>query len=348
MNSERRRKKGLQNQPRGKFRKLQTYETDTEIDQPQNLQTYEDTQTPNENLSEFETYDASQENIEPEQDLGIRLNDPNNVPIADELASENKTAAGKFFGFIRNRFDDVTEDWKLKKEAKSNAYKQWIAQKPQVYEQRYLERFQNNDLNNSDRFNDVIQNFTTGARNVGRALGGNITPDRVMGFKGTILGPLPTGGYNTMQQMPGQQFPVTGLQNQYSSMPSQYTQPGVVGSQVPRYSGAPTNAPPGSQWARVVKVDKYGKKRSYLRKVSMPGQQPMQIQNMQNQMQMNMQPQQPMQMPNPLGVNYSSGRLNELSSTSHSISMDNLVSSVKNKAIRNSMEPGFNPDKYLK
>ena len=350
--------------PRGKFQVTQDHYNNYENAENTNISNLDqyDTTTPQEDTS----YDVGEET--PSQDpikleeynstaqpKMISLNGSNTVPASDIVeGDDNKTTAGKFFGFIRNRFDEVTDDLKAKKEAKAQAYNQWLKQRPNIYQEQYLKQFQNSALPGNDRFSELLKNISSGAKQIGSSLGGNISPDRVMGFKGTILGPLPTGGNTILQQMqmtPQQQYPGT--------VPNMYQQPGMVGSQVPRYSAAPQNAQPGSQWARVVKIDRYGKKRSYLRKMTMPGQQS-QLQPMSNTMQQNINPMQ-MTMPNPMGVKYSQENMDSLarldsginledfarSNSKSGISMDNLINDVKIKA-NFSKQTAFNPDNYLK
>jgi hypothetical protein len=84
------------------------------------------------------------------------------------------------------------------------------------------------------------------------------------------------------------------MRNLMPQQPQEYLQPGVPGSQVPKYSAAPYGSDPNAVYARVIKVDRFGKKRSFLRKMRVPetGQQGMNIPNIGQNSFRNVTPQQ--------------------------------------------------------
>ena len=346
MNSERRRRKGLEKAPRGFNKNVKPYYDSQSVDKPDatvaGMETYETTpeqQTQVINDPNLETYDSNQE--------APSLKSLETVPVGQGDENSEKNVAARFFGFIRNKFDDATDDWKQRKQIKEDAYQQFLANKPMAlrenYENQYNKRLQDimNKPTDQQRLMNTFGQVSTGLRNIGAGFGGRVSPDRVMGFKGTVLGPLPTGGNPPMQQMMQQGYYPNRNMNiqQQGYYPNKLSQPGIVGSQVPRYASRPVNAQEGSEWGRIVKIDQFGKRRSYVRRMRVPQhQQQSQMVNVTPQMQ---QPQ-TMFSNNVMGVGFEPSRL-EMGAKTANFSTDNLINLVRS----NKNEQGFNPDRFL-
>jgi hypothetical protein len=255
------------------------YENVQELEQidPTQLETYDQQPEPEDNVQYQQTYQFDADTIsDPEPDTS--------------MTDSEKTKVGKFFGFVKNKFDIATEGFKQKNDIKNEVYRDYLEQNPkvlaEVYKQKYAQELQNKvkkrDIR-EQKMNQLDQRFV-------QKLG-------IM-FGGAHMQPV-------KYQNPG----VVGAHMQ----PVKYQKPGVVGAQVPKYSAAPRNSEPGVSWQRVVKIDKHGKKRSYLRKARVPEyqQQPQQQQQMQPQ-------QQEQQTMNPMmqGMNYNINQLDNMSRVS--------------------------------
>jgi hypothetical protein len=226
----------------------------------------------------------------------VSLNTPELSNQDTSNVDDEKTKAGKLFGFIRGRVDEATDEFRMRQKLKNEAYKNYLKQKPSLLAAKYEDEYnrkldrQFNPTSSDDRWNSLFSNVSSGMDKVSRMLGGSKSPEQVMGFRGTVFGDLPGAGTygnqggssyqdnirnalggSTMQQ-PQQEY-----QNQMMIDDTKYGRPGVVGSQVPKYQSWPKNAKPGSTYVRVQDIDQWGKKRSYMRKARVPPEQMPQI-----------------------------------------------------------------------
>jgi len=237
----------------------------------------------------------------------IRYNKPV-VSLSDSSLSsqgiapeeDEKTKAGKLFGFIRGRVDEATDEFKMKREARQEAYKDYLEQKPSMlkakYKSEYEEKLKRSLLPTEDKWQNLFSGMSGGMQKLGNLLGGSKSPEQVMGFSGTVFGPMPGAGtYGAPQgsnyqsniaqalgRMPQQQPsmvpppsipPHTQTQGQQVPDPRLepgYMKPGATGAQVPKYQSWPKNAKPGTTYVRVQDIDQWGKKRSFMRKTRVP------------------------------------------------------------------------------
>lgn len=264
MRSDKRKKKGLNNVPRGQ--RLEEYNVEPEAGtgtEEYNVEPEAGTGT-----EEYNIENPTPVTEEDTQDLGIEVNNEESLSSSESIPVGNaedynteKNISARFFGFIRNKYDDAVDDWKMKKEMKQQAYEKFLEQKPKVYQRKYENQY-NRELammqDPSLRQKEFVKNFAdfSGKMNtVGKFLGGSVTPDKVMGFRGTVLGPLPTGSPSPIpQQMMNQ--PPQLQRGMYAQERGQHT-----GSMV-------ENITPLMMLARVTTRDRFGKKRSAVRRIS--------------------------------------------------------------------------------
>jgi hypothetical protein len=194
-------------------------------------------------------------------------------------------------------------------------YKDQLVQKNKDNLIAELERDLNRDPNNN-RWKEAYSQLSTGLGSVASlipnrqpssalfGISGFNRPENVTGISGSIFGSFPSSnnpnvmqkinqfsGFNNQSNQISQPQPRminenVQLRNLQPQTPESLQEPNVTGSQVPKYSAAPKNDP-NSVYARIIKIDKYGKKRSYLRKMRVPdSRQPSQPQQVNvNQMQ---------------------------------------------------------------
>jgi len=205
------------------------------------------------------------------------------VTLSENGINDEATIEGKKFGFIRNKWDDFRDTMKVKSEARKAAYEKYLESRPKVlqerYEKEYAEKLAKEGMTPGERIDELkSKDFTSGLKKVSGMLGGKVHPSKVMGMSGTVLGPLP--GYRDYEQ------PKNMQSRKEVNMSPYYRPPGARGSQQPKYLSAPSGSDPDTTWTRVVKYDKYGKKRSYLRKSRIPEQQQQQEEMIQPQPQL--------------------------------------------------------------
>ena len=276
MNSKRRKKLRMEGYADSEIRNAKA-QYGKEAPRPEIYDTEEETETQNPRTYDYEEYDGMETyDTEGEEAPSISDVEYDEVPLSDTKNDDDQTKAGKITGFIRGRWDDLTKDFKLRKAAKAKAYENYLRAKPmrmeKMYENMYNRKLER-EMNPAIAQQDWVNRFaavSSSARKIAGALGGDINPSRMMGFSGTVLGPLPTGVREQPQFAPQQRQINDGylVQGRYP-MPEKTMQPGIMGSQVPKYQSAPINSQ-GTTWSRVVKIDKYGKKRSYLRRTRVP------------------------------------------------------------------------------
>jgi len=348
------------------FEELETYDSEEEPE-PTNveeLETYDSEEEP-QPISSYQyqsdgvvdsgseiTYalnDYKKNLINPE----ARLSDSSTVPEAvidqDSMDSE-KTKAGKFFGFIKNKFDIATDDFRQKNNIKNEAYREYMEQRPKVladmYRQRYNQKLQKEMMPREQKMALWDQRFgqaSSGMKKVGMLLGGSKNPADIIGMS-SVRAPNPNIGMggqgisSTNQQPLPKERPNIPPHNM---QPSKYQEPGVTGSQVPKYVNAPSNSDPNAIWQRVVKIDRYGKKRSYLRKARAQDYNP----NFKPQQQPQPQPQ-PQMNPMMQGIGFNINKLGIMST----LGGDNDFAMKANTLMgigKKDDQGRFDPSKYL-
>lgn len=302
---------------------------------------------------QLETYDA-EDNMENENDLGYEMNEdpvtqalneyklrknemvyyPSSGDNVEEInysqnvndPDSSKTREGQAFGFIRNKFDDASDNYKNKLESKSRAYEDYLNMKPKT--------MTGNDSSTWNKFDMFLGKVSGTAKRIG-AIGGSRSPESVVGIRGSVLGPFPRsvtqsdmqqGNIGRFTNMPDVQRNIQG-----GYIPEKFMQPGMPGAQVPKYQYSPRTANPGTTWQRVVTVDQYGKKRSALRKVRVPD------------MQYNRVPMQQQEEPglynrNPLGVGFRPENLGRATATGVpglDQNMNSLINAIKSGGANN-------------
>lgn len=303
--------------------------------------------------SGLETYDVEEDNMEEENDVGYEINEdpvvkalneykdrkdemtyyPSNGDNVEEInysqnvsnPESSKTQQGQVFGFVRNRFDDASDTYKMKLDSKGRAYEDYLNSMPKSL---------GSQTGSQSKFDMLLGNISSAARKIG-SIGGSRSPESVVGIRGTILGPFPRSVtqqdiINRMTSMPqpGMQRPI-GMS--IGAIPEKFMQPGMPGAQVPKYQYSPRTASPGTTWQRVVTVDQYGKKRSALRKVRVPDMQ-------YNRVPVQQQQEEGLYSRNPLGVGFRPDNLTR--ATSPNIPMldqgiNNIINTVKSSGANN-------------
>jgi hypothetical protein len=204
-------------------------------------------------------------------------------------------------------------------------------------------------------------------------------PTRMIGMRGSVFGagpmqqaPMPQQGMYPTQQTRGMQVQMQtrqGMQvpeqarqgmdieriqqrNLKPQMPEQYMDHNVPGSQVPKYSARPANMDPNAVYARITKIDRYGKKRSYLRRmrvpeVTQPGMPDIPRHGYGSQM--------PMQ-ERPMPIQYAQESQYQLPQQDFQYRLDNVqdakpyipeIGGMQDLHIDERSESGFNPNKFL-